>query len=649
MNANKQKEDHVTDNATPRPRLLPALAMGLAVLLGTTGLVAPARAQEMTDVDTPRSDTLIVDMLNARVGNPTNMNMYQQGVTINHGFHQIASALLYDIDTANGEQIPDLAAAMPEALDDTYTRFRVKLREGLTWSDGQPFTADDVVFTAEMIRDTQDFAYSAAFTNNIASVTKVDDHTVEITTTRPTPRLSIVLGSVIYGNPFHVVPKHIWEQQDPATFANFPPVTISAYKFKDADPNGTWFLWEKREDWQNSDVGQMIGEPQPDYVLFRSYGTEERRVLAMAADDMDILTDISPESLDILRKQNDKVRAWFTEFPYANLDDPCERGIHFNTSIAPYDDARTRWALALAIDLQRASIATFSGMLRASPLGIPPTSVLMETYHKPMAEWLAGLTLEDGYKPFDPDFAVRMAEQLRSEGVEGIPEDPAAVRDLLGVGWWKHDPEQAAKLLTAAGFTQSGNGWNKPDGTPFTITIFAPADFEVESQRLAFAVANEWTQFGIPTNVQQMQAGAFFTAENTGAYEVGSYWGSSCGIVPDPFVRMEGWHKDYVRPNGTPTSSNQARYANDRLSALIDDLRAIPSDDPEIVPLGTEILKEIATGLPVIEMFGTSKFVPVNETYWSNYPSADNAYEGPWWWWSNFKFIVARLQPAQAE
>ena len=163
-------------------------------------------------------------------------------------------------------------------------------------------------------------------------MTKVDDHTVEITTTRPTPRLSIVLGSVIYGNPFHVVPKHIWEQQDPATFTNFPPVTISAYKFKDADPNGTWFLWEKREDWQNSDVGQMIGEPQPDYVLFRSYGTEERRVLAMAADDMDILTDISPESLDILRKQNPKVRAWFTDFPYANLDDPCERGIHFNTS-----------------------------------------------------------------------------------------------------------------------------------------------------------------------------------------------------------------------------------------------------------------------------------------------------------------------------
>ena len=264
-------------------------ALGIVAAMSGTVLssaIAPALAQDMTDVGTPRNETLIVDMLNARVGNPTNMNPYQQGVTINHGYHQIASALLWDIDTAKGTQIPDLAAAMPEALDETFTAFRVPLREGLTWSDGQPFTADDVVFTAEMIRDTPALAYSAAFTGVIESVTKVDDHTVEIRTTRPTPRLSVVLGSVIYGNPFHVVPKHIWEGQDPATFANYPPVTISAYKFRENDPNGSWFLWEKREDWQNSDVGQMIGEPEPEFELFRSYVTEARRLLAMAANDM---------------------------------------------------------------------------------------------------------------------------------------------------------------------------------------------------------------------------------------------------------------------------------------------------------------------------------------------------------------------------
>ncbi|MET4636407.1 ABC transporter substrate-binding protein [Kaistia defluvii] len=629
---------------TPRRRGIAVL--GAALFMASTMLtVAPAFAQDMTDVGTPRDQTLIVDMLNARVANPGTMNPYQQGVTINQGMHQMASALMWDIDTASGKQIPDLAAAMPEALNKDYTKFRVKLREGLTWSDGKPFSADDVVFTADMIAKTPAIAYSAAFNAAIKKFTKVDDNTIEIETTKPTPRLSLVLGSLIYGNPFHVVPKHIWEKEDPATFTNFPPVTISAYKYKSSDPNGSWFLWEKREDWKNSDVGQIVGEPKAQYVLFRSYGTEEKRVLAMAQNQMDILTDISPESLDILQKQNPKVKAWFKGFPYANLDDPCERGIHFNTSKPPYDKAETRWALALAMNLQQASIATFSGMLRASPLALPPTKVLMDTYHKPMVPWLKEFALADGYKPFDADYAVRLGEQLRSESVEAIPTDPDQLRDLLGVGWWKFDPEQATKMLEAQGFKKEGDKWLMPDGKPWTINILAPADFEVQSQRLAFAAANEWVAFGIDAKVQQMQDGPFFTAENTGNYEVGSYWGASCGIVPDPFVRLEGWHKDYVRPNGTAASSNQGRYVDDALSAKIDTLRSIPADDPQIVPLGTEMLKDLVKGLPSIEMFGTSKFVPVNETYWKNYPSAENYYEGPWWWWSNFKFIAAKIEP----
>src|SRR5690606_29688084 len=111
-------------------------------------------------------------------------------------------ALLYDIDTAKGVQIPDLAAEMPVANED-FTVFQVALREGLTWSDGEPFTADDVIFTDNMIRDTPALGYSAAYAAQIASMTKIDDHTVEVTTTKPTPRLAIVLGSVIYRSEEH--------------------------------------------------------------------------------------------------------------------------------------------------------------------------------------------------------------------------------------------------------------------------------------------------------------------------------------------------------------------------------------------------------------------------------------------------------------
>ena len=59
----------------------------------------------------------------------------------------------------------------------------------------------------------------------------------------------------------------------------------------------------------------------------------------------------------------------------ANLDDPCERGISFNTTVAPYDKWQVRWALALATKIDDVSIATFSGMLRASPIHVPPISI----------------------------------------------------------------------------------------------------------------------------------------------------------------------------------------------------------------------------------------------------------------------------------
>jgi peptide/nickel transport system substrate-binding protein len=620
---------------------LRVLKAGTALMLG---LFLTATFARDTDVGTPREETLIVDMLNARVSNPMQMNPFVEGVTISQGLHQLAYSQLWDIDTVTGKQFPALAASMPEPLNKDFTKFRIKLRQGLSWDDGKPFSADDVIFTAEMLMGSEKLPGGAYIKGVIKSIRKIDNYTIELDTVKPYPRLSVALGSVIYGNLFRPVPKHIWKDVDPATFANYPPVGIGPYKFKQADPNGFWFLWEKRTDWKASDAGQIKGEPKPKFVLFRSYGTEEKRVLAMAQNDYDVLTDITPEGLDILRKRNKNVLAWYDKFPWANMDDPCERGIHFNLQTPPYDKWQVRWALALATNIENVSMGTMSGMLRVSPLAVPPVSIVSKTYHEPMANWLAAMTLPDGYKPFDDKFAIRMAARLRSEGVDSIPTDAAGVRALFGIGWWKHDPAKAAQLLESVGFKKAGGQWLKPDGTPWKMVMVAPADFEIQSQRLAFAVANEWRSFGVDVPVQQMQGGPFNTAYATGNFDAGSYWGSSCAIGPDLFVRMEGWHSRYVRPTGTPASFNKERFSNAVVDAQIDKLSAMSSTDPGVVVAGTAILQEMARQLPVIEMFGTSKFVPVNTYYWDNFPTAKNYYEGPWWWWSSFKYTVSQLK-----
>ncbi len=98
---------------------------------------------------------------------------------------------------------------------------------------------------------------------------------------------------------------------------------------------------------------------------------------------LDVFTDITPESWEILSTENEYARAWTETFPYAALDDPCERGIAFVTVTPPYDQWQVRWALALATDIN-ASRSRLLPDVACSPLATPPITVLQETYHKPM-------------------------------------------------------------------------------------------------------------------------------------------------------------------------------------------------------------------------------------------------------------------------
>lgn len=616
-------------------------AVGLA-------LAGPVGAATMTDVGTPRNETLIVEHLNGRIGNPTQMNFYQEGLQTGEGLRQIAYSQLWEIDTSTGKQFPALASTMPEPLNADFTKFRFGIRQGMAWSDGVPFSADDVVFTINMILGNAKIPYNAYLTTVVKSATKIDDHTIEIETVKPYPRLTEALGSVIVSSGFWVMPEHVWKNVDPVTYQNFPPVTIGAYKYKAHDPNGFWVLWERRDDWQKTDASILQGEPKPKYVLFRAFGPDEKRVIAMVQNDVDILTDVSPESWDLIREKNKETHVWMDKFPWANMNDPCQRGIAFNTSTPPYDKKEVRWALALATNVEAVSMSTFSGMLRFSPIQAPPIQVVMDNFDKPMVPWLTQFKLDDGYAPFDPDVALRMAERLRQNGIEEIPTAPAAVRDLFGVGWWKYDADESAKLLQSVGFRRGANNrWLLPDGQPWKMTINAPNNFEIESQRLAFAVANEWRKFGIDVAVQQMDGGTFTGSNATGNFEVGAYW-PSCAIGVNLFPRFEYWHKRNVRPNGTPASVNRERYRDDTVSAALDKLSAITSDDPRNLEYGTELLKTFVPGMPFIHMVGTSKFVPVNQHYWTNYPTAANPYEGPWWWWANFKYILPHFKPTGA-
>ena len=141
--------------------------------------------------EVPRERTLIVTPWGNGTGpltNPENWHIYQAGNgnqrTI--GDKTVFEALMYT-NLNTGELIPWQAESFE--YNDDFTVITVILRQGVTWSDGETFTCDDVKFTLEMLRDNApELNYSFIYEEWLEGVECVDDLTVVITLNKPGPR-----------------------------------------------------------------------------------------------------------------------------------------------------------------------------------------------------------------------------------------------------------------------------------------------------------------------------------------------------------------------------------------------------------------------------------------------------------------------------
>jgi peptide/nickel transport system substrate-binding protein len=154
-----------------------------------------------------------------------------------------ASQLFYeplaDIDT-DGNVVPVLAQETPSvanggvAPDGTWVQWRLK--RGVTWHDGRPFTADDVVFTWQYAADTASATTSTGSYRDIDRVERVDDHTVKIVFRRPVPFWADAFCSAAG----FVLPKHVFEPyrggRSREAPANLRPVGTGPYRYVDFKP-----------------------------------------------------------------------------------------------------------------------------------------------------------------------------------------------------------------------------------------------------------------------------------------------------------------------------------------------------------------------------------------------------------------------------
>ncbi len=143
---------------------------------------------------------------------------------------------------SEGNLIPCLAAEIPTRANGGLTAdgksVTWKLKKGVTWHDGKPFTADDVVFTAAYAGDPAASMITIATYKDI-KVTKIDSHTVRVDFPKPTP----FWAEPLVGSIGPILPKHVFEpymgaksRENPA---NTKPVGTGPYKIVDFKPGDT--------------------------------------------------------------------------------------------------------------------------------------------------------------------------------------------------------------------------------------------------------------------------------------------------------------------------------------------------------------------------------------------------------------------------
>ncbi len=325
-----------------------------------------------------------------------------------------AWALTYDSLTGYGadrfEPVPQLAkdwGASEDGLTWTYN-----LVDNATFSDGEPLTANDVVYTFQRIMDGKSIERTnwGSYVKNIESVTAVDDYTVEMVVEEPSPIMDTLT--------IPILPEHIWKNIDADELRKYtnepdsdPPGMVGSGPFIMTDAvKGQYYRFETNEDYWGT-------RPNIDGVEYKIYQNDNGLVTALENGEIDFADDIEASLFATLEGNPDITAksSQYSGFNYLTFNGGAQLtdGTPIGTGHPSLKDPIVREAIHYAIDKEALVDRTLQGRGSPGDTFIPP---IYGDFHQ---------TVEDPIT-YDPDMANKLLDDAGyakgSDGIRTMPD-----------------------------------------------------------------------------------------------------------------------------------------------------------------------------------------------------------------------------------
>jgi len=514
------------------------------------------------------------------------------------GWQQVVMEWDWYINLITGENIMWRITGWEYA--DNNTKFTIHVRPGVLWSDGVPYTANDIVFTYNMLKQYPELFGATVANEAVESVTAPDDLTAVFTLKKSDPRFHYRFR--FWGPGTYIVPEHIWKDTDPRTFKNNPPVTTGPYVLNRTIPELFMFIWIRNENYWAKALGYF---PKPKYMVWRSAPPIDKDFTDLVSG----LTDAPPRTFTWPMIQ--QAKAVNPNIAWGTYLDICSCSLSINCERYPLSLPEVRQAISYAIDRKK--------------------------YEDPTWWFASNGTIACKYM---------FAQVGTLDKWTTYPE--------LSKHIFEYNLTKANELLDNLGFARGGDGIRvTPNGTrlSFDFVTLVPTQVTHPMSIIEPDIARGLMEIGIDTNIIYWST-AVGEEITFGKHDIWDSCSPCCdtAFTGDLFYNFMDFQGKYYTPIGErpPVDMANTRWHDPELDAYMDQLALMSPDDPDALPIYLKAYEIQAEGLPYIPTVEPVYSMVYSTQYWTGWPTDENMYQVPYDWWPTTLFIVLNLLPSGA-